>query len=35
VFFEIEGEIQDITTFAIGSSIRDLRRLRKPYGKGR
>lgn len=35
MFFEILGEIEDIETFAIGKSIRELRRLRKTYGKGR
>jgi hypothetical protein len=35
VFFEIRGEIADVETFAIGKSIRELRRLRKLYGKGR
>ena len=31
----IRGEIADVETFAIGKSIRELRRLRKLYGKGR
>ncbi|MGO9895755.1 MAG: hypothetical protein ACLPX8_16285 [Bryobacteraceae bacterium] len=35
MFFEIRGEIADVETFAIGKSIRELRRLRKLYGKGR
>jgi hypothetical protein len=35
VFFEIEGEIRDIETFATGRSIRELPRLNKIYGKGR
>jgi hypothetical protein len=34
-FFEVVGEIEGVTTFAIGGSIRDLRRLRKLYGQGR
>jgi len=33
--FEIIGEIADIETIAVGSSIRDLPRLRKQYGAGR
>lgn len=33
--FEIIGDITDIETIAIGSSIRDVKRLRKQYGKGR
>lgn len=33
--FEIISEITDIETIAAGSSIRDLNRLRKLYGKGR
>jgi hypothetical protein len=35
VFFEICGDLGDIETFAIGTSIRELARLRKIYGKGR
>jgi hypothetical protein len=35
VFFEILGAITDVETFATGSSIRELRRLRKFYGPGR
>ena len=35
VFFEILSEITDVETFATGSSIRALTRLRKLYGKGR
>jgi hypothetical protein len=30
--FEIIGEIADIETIAVGSSIRELARLRKAYG---
>lgn len=30
--FEVIGEISDIQTIAIGSSIRDIKRLRKQYG---
>jgi hypothetical protein len=33
--FEILGEISDIETFATGSGIRELARLRKVYGRGR
>jgi len=33
--FEIIGDITDIETIAIGGSIRDVKRLRKQYGKGR
>ena len=33
--FEIVGEIADIETIAIGSSIREVARLRKVYGAGR
>ncbi len=32
--FEIIGEIREIETFARGSSIRELPRLRKTYGVG-
>jgi hypothetical protein len=35
LFFEIRGQITDILTIATGSSIRELPRLRKLYGKGR
>ncbi len=35
VFFDILGEIVAIETFATGTSIRELPRLRKLYGKGR
>jgi hypothetical protein len=33
--FKIVGTIREIETFAIGSSIRELARLRKVYGRGR
>jgi hypothetical protein len=33
--FEIISEITDIEPIATGSSIRDIRRLRRTYGKGR
>lgn len=32
--FEIIGEITDIESIAVGSSIRDIARLRKCYGLG-
>lgn len=32
--FEIIGEILDVETIAVGSSIRDLGRLYKQYGHG-
>jgi hypothetical protein len=33
--FEILGDIRHVETFAGGSSIRELARLRKFYGRGR
>lgn len=33
--FEIFGEITDIEVIAVGSSIREVERLRKAYGSGR
>ena len=33
--FEIVGEIAHVETFAAGSSIREIARLRKFYGRGR
>jgi hypothetical protein len=33
--FEILGDITDVETFAVGSAIREIARLRKHYGKGR
>jgi len=35
MYFEIQGEISDIETFATGSRIREIGRLRKIYGPGR
>jgi len=35
VKFEIVGEIADVETIAVGSSIREVARLRKAYGAGR
>jgi hypothetical protein len=33
--FEILGELSEIGTFASGSEIREVARLRKVYGRGR
>lgn len=33
--FEIVGNISEIETFATGSAIREIARLRKVYGRGR
>jgi hypothetical protein len=33
--FEILGDISDIETFATGSGIREIARLRRIYGRGR
>ncbi len=33
--FEIIGEITDVETFAVGSAIREVPRLRRIYGAGR
>ena len=33
--FKIVGPIRDAETIAVGSGIRDLRRLRRKYGPGR
>ena len=33
--FEILGEISEVETFAIGSGIREIARLRKVHGRGR
>ena len=33
--FEILGDISEVETFATGSGIRELTRLRKTYGRGR
>ena len=35
MYFEIVGDITHIETFAVGSSIREVARLRKIYGRGR
>jgi hypothetical protein len=34
-FFEIVGDISEVETFATGSGIREIARLRKLYGSGR
>jgi len=33
--FEILGEISEVETFAAGSGIREIARLRRIYGRGR
>lgn len=33
--FEVVGEITGVVTIAVGSRIRDLRRLRRQHGPGR
>jgi len=35
MIFEILGDISDIETFATGSGIREIARLRRIYGRGR
>ena len=35
MYFEIVGDITHAETFATGTSIRELARLRKRYGRGR
>ncbi len=35
MYFEIIGDIANVETFATGSTIRELARLRKFYGRGR
>ncbi len=35
MYFELIGEITHLEKFAIGSSIREIARLRKLYGSGR
>jgi len=34
MYFEIQGPIEDIEPIAIGSSIRELSRLKKQFGAG-
>ncbi|MGH7193759.1 MAG: hypothetical protein ACREJM_09535 [Candidatus Saccharimonadales bacterium] len=33
--FEIISEVSQLETIAVGTAIRDVRRLRRAYGKGR
>jgi hypothetical protein len=35
MWFEIVSEISEVETFATGSAIREVARLRKIYGRGR
>jgi hypothetical protein len=35
MYFEIVGAITEMETIAIGTSIRELSRLRRQYGRGR
>jgi len=35
MYFRIVGDITHVETFAVGSSIREIARLRKLYGRGR
>ena len=35
MYFEILDEITNIETIAVGSGIRDIKRLRKQFGPGR
>lgn len=35
MYFDLIGEITHVETFAVGSSIREIARLRKIYGRGR
>ena len=35
MYFEIVTEISEIQPIAVGSRIRDIRRLRKQFGRGR
>jgi hypothetical protein len=35
MYFQIVGEVSRIETIAVGSSIREIARLRKRYGRGR
>lgn len=35
MYFEILGDIAHVETFAVGTSIREIVRLRKLYGRGR
>lgn len=35
MYFEIIGEVESVEAIAIGTSIRDIARLRRRYGPGR
>jgi hypothetical protein len=35
MYFKIVGDITHVETFAVGSTIREIARLRKLYGRGR
>jgi hypothetical protein len=35
MYFELIGQITEIEPVAVGSSIREIARLRQPYGAGR
>ena len=35
MYFKIVGDITHVETFAVGSSIREIARLRRLYGRGR
>ena len=35
MYFKIVGEISHVETFAVGSAIREVARLRRLYGRGR
>lgn len=35
MYFEIIGEVESVEAIAIGTSIRDIARLRRRYGTGR
>jgi hypothetical protein len=35
MFFALIGEIEEIETIAVGTSIHEVARLRKTYGRGR
>lgn len=35
MYFELLGPLGEVETFAVGSAIRDLPRLRRLYGRGR
>lgn len=35
MYFELLGPLRNVATFAVGTAIRDLPRLRRMYGRGR